>query len=182
MESPDIDKNIILKAKSGNAKAFDAIVAFYQKAIYGHLYRIVNNRNDALDLTQDTFIKVYKNRKMIDPDKSFKAWMYKIATNTAYDWLRKQKRQPQVRAIDDSTEFETIEDNPSYYNIGEINNLDLIQALQALRPDREDILRLYYQQGFTYVEISEILQMPLNTVKTNIARAKSELLKKFTQT
>jgi RNA polymerase sigma-70 factor (ECF subfamily) len=182
MEILEIDKNIILRAKQGELKAFDFIVAFYQKAIYSHLYRLVNNPDDALDLMQDTFVKAYKNYKNIDPDKNFKSWLYKIATNTAYDWFKKQKRSPQTQEIEDATEFETIDANPSYYNIEKINELDLDIALKSLKPNAENILRLYYQQGFTYAEIADILQIPLNTVKTNIARAKAKLLKKFNQT
>jgi RNA polymerase sigma-70 factor (ECF subfamily) len=178
-EKKEIDKELINKVKKGDLKAFDAIVIFYQKAIYSHLYRLVNNPDDALDLVQDTFIKVYKNRKSIDLDKNFKSWLYKIATNTAYDWLRKQKRLPQNQEIDEVIEFETTDANLAYYNMEQANNLDLTAALQSLKSSSENILRLYYQQGFTYLEISEILQMPIGTVKTNIARAKIELAKKF---
>ena len=178
-EKDKIDKNLIVEVGNGNLKAFDFIVGFYQKAIYSHLYRLVNNSDDALDLVQDTFIKVYKNREKIDLDKNFKSWLYKIATNTAYDWLRKQKRLPQKQEIDETIEFETTGSNLTYYDIEQANSFDLTKAMQALKPSSENILRLYYQQGFTYVEISEILQMPLGTVKTNLARAKAELVKKF---
>ncbi len=181
MDRIEIDQNLIIAAKQGQLKAFDSIVVFYQKAIYGHLYRLVNNSDDALDLVQETFVKVYKNGKNIDLEKNFKSWLYKIATNTAYDWLKKKKRLPLTQEIDEAIEFETINHNSSYYNMEQINNLDLEKALKSLKPAAEDILRLYYQQGFSYVEISEILAIPLNTVKTNISRAKAELLQKFNQ-
>ena len=179
MEAPVFDENLIVAAKRGSLKAFDAMVSFYQAAIYNHLYRLLGNSDDALDLTQDTFIKVYKNRSKIDTDKNFRAWLYKIATNTAYDWLKKQKRLPKTQEIDEAAEFETNELSLSYYSIEQINNLDLENALKSLKSGHESVIRLYYQQGFSYVEISEILQIPLNTVKTNISRAKAELLKKI---
>jgi len=175
----EIDDNLILSVKKESLKAFDVIVAYYQAAIYNHLYRLLGNSDDALDLTQDSFIKVYKNRAKIDTSKSFKAWLYKIATNTAYDWLKKQKRLPQTQELDVAAEFETNEVDSSYYSIEQINNLDLENALKSLRPEYESVIRLYFQQGFSYVEISEILQTPLNTVKTNISRAKAELFKKL---
>jgi len=179
MDSLDLDKSIIVAVKNGELKAFDFIVSFYQTAIYSHLRRLVNNHDDALDLTQDTFIKVYKNRSTIDLDKNFKSWLYKIATNTAYDWFKKQKIRPKQEEITEATEFETIDSNPSYYNVEQLNILDLTEALKALKSDSENILRLYYQQGFTYAEISEILEIPINTVKTKISRAKVELIKKI---
>lgn len=177
MDNLEIDKNIILKVKKGELKAFDSIVSFYQKVIYNHIYRLVNNRDDALDLVQDTFIKVYKNRNNIDLEKNFKAWLYKIATNTAYDWLK--KKQLKTEELTYKTEFETIDQVRSYYNIEQLEILDLTEALRTLKPDSENILRLYYQQGFSYLEISEILNIPINTVKTKISRAKVELLKKL---
>ena len=179
MNNQEIDKNIILNVKKGELKAFDYIVSFYQKAIYSHLYRLVNNADDALDLVQDTFIKVYKNRANIDLDKNFKSWLYKIATNTAYDWLK--KKRPKIEELTENTDFETIDSIPSYYNIEQLKILDLVEALKTLKPDSENILRLYYQEGFTYLEISEILNIPINTVKTKISRAKSELITKLNQ-
>ena len=179
MESLDINQEIVTNFKAGQSQAFDLIVTFYQKPIYSHLYRLVNNKEDALDLTQDTFVKIYKNRKNVDLDKNFKSWLYKIATNIAYDWLKKQKKLPISKDFDDLIEFETIKTNSQYYSIEQLNNLDLEEALKSLKPVQENSLRLYYQQGFTYVEIGEILQLPLNTVKTHIARAKAELLKKI---
>ena len=107
--------------------------------------------------------------------------MYRIATNTAYDWLKKQKKSLPSQELSEAIEFETIESNSSYYNIETINSLDLDRALKSLKPIQESVLRLYYQQGFTYTEISEILERPLNTIKTDLARAKAELLKKFNQ-
>jgi len=173
----EIDRNIIVAVKKGELKAFDFIVTFYQKAIYSHLYRLVNNPDDALDLVQDTFIKIYKNRDSIDLDKNFKAWLYKIATNTAYDWLK--KKRPKTEELTYESEFETIEQAQSYYNIEQLEILDLTEAIKTLKPDSESVLRLYYQQGFSYLEISEILEIPINTIKTKISRAKAELVTKL---
>jgi RNA polymerase sigma-70 factor (ECF subfamily) len=177
MASLEIDQNIIVAVKKGELKAFDFIVSFYQKAIYSHLYRLVNNPDDALDLVQDTFIKIYKNRNSIDLDKNFKAWLYKIATNTAYDWLK--KKRPKTEELTYESEFETIEQVQSYYNIEQLEILDLTEAIKTLKPDSESVLRLYYQQGFSYLEISEILEIPINTIKTKISRAKAELVTKL---
>ncbi|MCX6800267.1 MAG: RNA polymerase sigma factor [Candidatus Falkowbacteria bacterium] len=179
MDSLEIDRNLIISLNKGDLKAFDKIVVFYQKIIYNHLYRFINNADDAADLTQETFIKVYKNKDKIDLNKNFKSWLYMIATNTAYDWLKKKKRQPNFEELDEVVEFETNSPQSSYYNIEQLKIMDLENALKAIKPNAENILRLYYEQGFTYQEIAEILNIPINTVKTNLSRAKKELLKKF---
>ncbi len=175
-----LDKNLILLARKGNLKAFDAIINVYQKAIYNHLYRFVGSADDAADLAQDTFVKLYKNRKKIDPEQNFNAWLYKIATNTAYDWLKKKKRHPEDLIIDDADAgFETIEAKQSYYKMPVADSIDLENALIKIKPIYRQLLLLHYQQGFSYEEISEIVSQPLNTVKTGLHRAKKELAKYF---
>ena len=175
-----IDKNLIISAKNGRLSALDAIIIAYEKAIYNHLYRLVDNGEDAADLTQETFIKLYKNRAQIDPEQNFNAWLYKIATHTAYDWLKKKRRHPEDLIIDDENfNFETIEAKQSYYQIATIDKVALDMALAKIKPVYKNLLLLYYQQGFSYEEISRIADLPLNTVKVGLHRAKKELFKNF---
>jgi RNA polymerase sigma-70 factor (ECF subfamily) len=180
MSNLNIDKNLIISAKNGSLTALDAIIVAYQRAIYSHLYRLVNNAEDAADLAQETFIKLYKNRDKIDPEQNFNAWLYKIATNTAYDWIKKKKRHPEDLIIDDGDfNFETIEAEQSYYKMPEIDRVGLEMALAKIKPILKNLLLLYYQQGFSYEEISVITDTPLNTVKVGLHRAKKELFKHF---
>lgn len=180
MSQFNVDKNLIISAKNGSLSALDAIVVAYERAIYTHLYRLVGNPDDAADLAQDTFIKLYKNRTKIDPEQNFNAWLYKIATNTAYDWLKKKKRHPEDFIIDDDDyNFETIEAAQSYHKLPELDRVGLDMALDKIKPILKNLLILYYQQGFTYEEISLITGTPLNTVKVGLHRAKKELLKHF---
>jgi len=173
-----VDKNLIIAAKNGDMGALSAIISAYQPAIYNHLYRLVNNPDDAADLAQETFIKLYKNRLKIDLDKSFNAWLYKIATNTAYDWFKKRKSHPEDLIIDDENlNFETIEAERSYYQMTEIDRVALDMALEEIKPAARNLLLLHYQQGFSYQEISEITGLPLNTVKIGLYRARKDILK-----
>src|SRR3989339_987602 len=109
MENLEEKKEIIIAAKKGDMRAFEKILYIYEKRIYSHLYRIVGQKEDAEDLTQTTFLKLYKNIKSINLDKNFNAWVYKIATNTAYDWLRKKRGHPE-QFMEDMGTIETIED------------------------------------------------------------------------
>ena len=86
-----IDKNILIRAKAGDLEAFECILSFYEKAIYNYCLRILKNSHNAKDVTQETFIKVYTHRKLIDPEKNIKTWIFTIAKNTTIDFLRKKK-------------------------------------------------------------------------------------------
>ena len=170
--------NILIDAQAGSLPAFDAIISHYQPAIYSHLYRLLNNPDDAADLAQEVFLKLYKTRERIKATENFRAYLYKIATNAAYDWLKKKKRHPEDLIIDDeNVNFETIESELSYYKLEALDIVGLNMALEQIKPAYKNLLLLYYRQGFTYEEISDITGRPLNTVKTGLLRAKKELLK-----
>ena len=169
MES--LDKNILIRAKAGDLKAFEQILSFYEKAIYNYCLRILKNSYNAKDVTQETFIKVYTHRKSIDIEKNIKTWIFTIATNTAYDFLRGKKRKNEV-SLDD--ENETISSFETYYQEEGLIS-DVERALLQINSNYREALLLFYQQGFEYKEIAEILGVPINTVKTHISRGKEQL-------
>jgi RNA polymerase sigma-70 factor (ECF subfamily) len=167
----------ITKMISGDQEAFEEILYVYEKPIFNHLIRLTGSRDDAADLLQETFIRVYDKRSQIDPRGNFKNWLYRIATNLAYDYFRRKKRENLV-SIDDENLSETIEAELSYTSLGqEIAVIDLENALIGINPHYKNILLLYYKEGFRYEEIAKILNSPLNTVKTHLRRARQELAK-----
>lgn len=169
--SENIDKDILVRAKIGDLEAFEHILSFFEKAIYNYCLRILKNSQNAKDVTQDTFIKVYTHRKSIDPEKNIKTWIFTIATNTAYDFIRSKKRKNETSLDDDN---ETISSFEAYYpKEGLVSDVD--KALEQINPEYKKVLLLYYQQGFDYKEIAEILEMPINTIKTHISRGKEQL-------
>lgn len=169
--SPNVDKELLILAKGGNLSALNKIIIVFQKAIFNHLYRLTGNSEDAADLTQEAFFKMYKKRQLIDPEQNFRAWLYKLATNTAYDWFDKKKRRNEILLDGDG---ETNEPNLPYYHIEGLK-IDLETALAKLSPKYQTIMYLYYQQGFGYEELAEIMGIPLGTVKTYLFRAKKIL-------
>lgn len=166
-----MDKDILIRAKAGDLEAFEYILSFYEKAIYNYCLRILKNSPNALDATQETFIKVFIHRKEIDPEKNIKTWIFTIATNTAYDFLRSKKRKQEV-SLDE--ENETIANIKAYYPQEGLLS-DVEKALEEINSEYKRVLLLFYQQGFEYKEIAEILEMPINTVKTHISRGKEQL-------
>jgi RNA polymerase sigma-70 factor (ECF subfamily) len=170
-----IDKNILIRAKGGDLFAFEQILSFYEKAIYNYCLRVLKNSQNASDVTQETFIKVYLHRKNIDPEKNIKTWIFTIATNTTYDFLRSKKRKNET-SLDE--ENETISSLQTYYvQEGLVSDVD--RALMQINSEYAKALLLFYQQGFAYQEIADILEIPINTVKTHIARGKEQLKEKL---
>ena len=158
-------------------KAFAELVSRYLKRIYNFVYRYVQNRNDAEDIAQGVFIKAWKNIKKFNPDRKFKVWLFVIAKNTAFDWLR--KKRPLL-----FSQFETDEgENPLIENLEDTASLppeifakkelekELEIALKNLNPIDRAILTLHYSDELTFEEISEILGKPMNTVKSRHQRA-----------
>lgn len=155
--------------------AFERIVSEFEKPLWNYLIRLAGNRDDAEDLIQETFVKVYKHIKTIDPKKNLKSWIYTIATNTAYDHLRKRKRESLVTLDED---YETNLENIAYYSVSvekNIENGDVLSAINRLDVLYKSPVLLYYKDGFSYEEISEMLSIPINTLKTRLSRAKKQL-------
>jgi RNA polymerase sigma-70 factor, ECF subfamily len=171
------EKEVISAAQKGDLKAFEQLLFLYEKRIYTYIYGFVNQKYDAEDLTQETFVKLYKNIRNIDTEKSFKSWLYKIATNTVYDWLRRKKITPVMLELNEEIaeleEAETMDDNSPYDNEEKKRLVD--DALNVVKPAHKKILHLFYREDLGYKEIAEVLNIPLNTVKTNLRRAKAAL-------
>lgn len=168
------DKELVLLASKGDIKAFEQLVFRYEKQIFGYVLRFINQKENAEDVTQETFIKIFRSLKTFDSEYKFKTWIYTVATNTVYDWLRKAKKSKEMFIIDDPNNgFETIDENDSY-NI--LENKELVDnALKNIKPVYQSVIVLFYRDGLIYEEIAEVLKVPLNTVKTYLSRAKKAL-------
>ena len=87
------DADLILKARKGDVDAFNLLVSRWDRRVYNYILRLVNNREDALDLSQDTFLKAYQNLKKLEDPSRFAPWIFRIAHNEAYSLLRKRRRR-----------------------------------------------------------------------------------------
>lgn len=179
MVKPNLEeeKSLLNAVIDGDIRAFETILKHYEKPIWNHLRRITGSEEDASDLLQETFLKLYSNRKNIDITCSFKNWLYRIATNTAYDLLRKKKYVIEI-FINDDDGSETILPELAYSKKEEQEIAhDMDHALYQIPHHYRAILLLYYHEGFSYEEIAPMLALPINTVKTHIRRAKQALRK-----
>ncbi len=170
------DEDLVAYYLAGDADAFSALIFRYSEHIYNFV-RKLGAKSEATDITQEVFIKVWDNLKKFDRKKSFKTWLFTIARNTTTDFLRKQK----------NLLFSDIENNPqgegSMEDIPDPEPLpiELLQKVEDAKHLEEvlleldtkarEVLALYYQAEMTFAQIGEILNQPLNTVKSIHRRA-----------
>lgn len=181
-----IIKEKIKQVKKGDQSAFEDVVGIFQNRIYQHCLRMVGNTHEAEDLAQEAFIRAYINIYSFDNNRKFSTWLYRIATNLTIDRLRKRKPDYYLDAEIKGTEglnmysqLATDERLPE----DEVEGLELQnhihQEIASLPPIYRSIIILRYLEEFTLKEISEIMDIPLGTVKTRIHRGREALRKKL---
>ena len=176
------DNQLISKVLDGDEDGFAEIMKIYLKPIYNFVYRLVNDRDAAEDLTQETFVKVWKNLKIFDQDKNFRTWLFTIAKNTAFDWLKKKKEIPFSTFTDDEGEnwLENISSDEILPDeILERENIveEFEKILEKIPVHYRAILLLHYKEDFSLHEIAEILGEPYNTIKSRHQRGILKLKK-----
>ena len=176
------DRQLMEDCGAGDENAFEKLVQKYLTPTYTYIYYFTGNAEEASDITQDTFVKAWKNLKKYNPSYSVKTWLFSIARNTAIDWFRK-KRPLTFSQLnnDDEPDFETkiMDDSPTAEDIFESKETQhLVQkALTEIPLRQREIVAMHMQEGLTFEEISNILNKPLNTIKSDYRRA-LQLLKK----
>jgi RNA polymerase sigma-70 factor (ECF subfamily) len=177
------DEQVIMSFKNGDREAFKELINRYTSSMFNFSARLAG-RNEAPDIVQEIFIKVWKNISRFDSKKaSFKTWIFTIAKNTATDFLRKKKDYvfSDMEGAEDEDPFyqkipdEKILPDESFQKLEDKKMLET--TLEKLRPSYREILVLHYQEEMTFDEISKILKKPLNTVKSQHRRAIIELQK-----
>ena len=176
------DEVLVSKSIKGSRKAFELLLSRYLKPIYNFLYRLVNDLPTAQDLTQETFLKVWRNLRRFDRKKSFKTWLFTIARNTAFDYLRKKKSTPFSYFVDDEGHswIDNIADEEVLPDelLEKLDQEKNISKLIKKIPQKyQIILLLRYKDDFSLAEIAEILGHPYNTVKSQHQRGLMKLRK-----
>jgi len=164
------DTDLIRRATRGDVEAYNLLVSRWEKRVYNYLLRITSHREDALDLTQDVFLKAYQNLRKLDDPGRFAPWLYRIAHNEAYSMFR--KRRPEVdidEMAPESTEDGITVGGTSVFPI-ELT-LAVTAALDRLNPDQREAVVLKVYQGFKFEEMAEILECPVSTVKSRLYTA-----------
>lgn len=178
------DFELVRKAvENGDQKAFAELLEQYRDPIHFLLLKMVNNREDAEDLTIETFAKAFKNLPNFRPDYAFSTWLFRIATNAGIDFLRKKKLK--TLSIDNTfsndegddvkINIKSADPNPEQ-ELMTVEKAELLRSfIEKLKPRYRILIELRYYKQLSYEEIAEELDMPLGTVKAQLFRARDLL-------
>ncbi len=159
--------NLVKKAIRGNEDAFETLIKQESEKLYKTAFLYVRNKEDALDVLQETVYKAFISIKQVKQPEFFSTWLTKILIRTAFDLLRKRKNVLMDESILNTYPVETKQDIEG--------RLDLLNAITTLNHNYQTVIILFYYHDLTIHEIAEIMEKPENTVKTYLRRAKLEL-------
>jgi len=179
----NIAEEILVKGlKNGEQQAIEQLYSMYSASLMGIISRIVKFDEVAEDVFQDTFVKIWKNIEQYDPSKGrLFTWMANLAKNTAIDHVRSKNYTNSVKTDDISKiPTDTLDRGSQIHFNPEL--IGMKQLINHLKADQKNILNLIYFEGYTHVEVSEKLNMPLGTVKTKIRLSILALRQYFNET
>lgn len=169
MNEPD-DKELMERCIGGDRQAFEVLLVRYQKPVYNAAFRMLNSPDDARDVTQTVFLKVFESLDQYDSQHRFFSWIYRITLNESINWLKKSNRLTPL-------ESDTADGGGGPEN--EASNEELRQDLQAammsISPDYRAVITLKHFLGCSYAEISSILEIPEKKVKSRLYSARQLL-------
>jgi RNA polymerase sigma factor (sigma-70 family) len=184
IESRKTDSQLIQEAVAGSDRAYKKLMAKYHDAIFNFIARMVHDREQVEDLTQEAFIKAFSSLKSFNEEYAFSTWLYKIATNNSIDYIRKKKLQmysidKPIESKDSDYTFELPDD--SYEADRELISSQraalLREAIDELPEKYRRVIQLRHNEERSYEEIAKILHIPIGTVKAHIFRARELLFK-----
>jgi RNA polymerase sigma-70 factor (ECF subfamily) len=172
------ETTLIQRAQKGDHDAFAALVDEHQRYVYNLALRVVKDENEALDLTQETFVRAWMALPNFKGQSQFRTWLYRIVTNLCYNRLPNLRRSLNDLGDDVMEDIpETNFDNPAREFESNETRQHLQEAISSLDSNYQLLITLRYQNELSYDEIASTLNLPLGTVKTGIFRAKEQLRK-----
>jgi len=167
------DEQLVKKIIQGETYFFEELVTRYRKQVFSICYRMVRQREEAEDLAQEVFVKAYRYLKQYNPEHKFSSWILKIATNTSIDALRKKKLDTMPLEEEIETHREDMSAEKAF--LQEEARQEIESAIGRLPQEHRIVVLLYHQQGKSYQEIADILDIPLSMVKNRLFRARKTL-------
>lgn len=165
------DEELVREVQEGNIFAFERIVKRYQLRLFSFVFHLVRDNQAAQDVVQDSLVNLYKTVDRVDIRKKFSSYVFSIAKNTAFSYLRQQKKKV---SLDDIAELAV--DELLYEKMFEMEQSATMQkCLNQLDEKFRRVITLYYFDDLSYEEISKKLRVPVNTVRTHLSRAKVAL-------
>jgi len=182
MSDVNTDMMLVERVQRGDKKAFDLLVLKYQRKVVSLISRYIHDEFEALDVSQEAFIKAYRALPNFRGDSAFYTWLYRIAINTAKNFLMLQGRRPPTGDVDAQEaeqfdigarlkEFDTPENLTSSHQLAQV----LANAMDALPEDLRTAIELREIDGLSYEEIAETMDCPIGTVRSRIFRAREAI-------
>ena len=173
------DNELIAEFKSGNKRAFNALVNKYRERVYNIIYRMLRNEDEALDLSQDVFVKVYKSLDKFRGESAFYTWLYRIAVNLSINYVKRNKHRKFEDVQTYAFKLKTKHENPQQ----EYEKIELKRAIEKamhnLPNKQRAIFIMRYYENLSHKEIAEITGKSIGSVKANyhhaLQKLKSEL-------
>lgn len=163
------DTDLIRKARQGDVEAYNLLISRWEKRVYNYLLRIAGDREEALDLSQDVFLKAYQNLRKLDDPARFAPWLFRIAHNEAFSAFRKRRADRESTAPSEFTGDEITTARTPVFPI-ELS-IAVTTALSKLPEEQREAVILKIYQGFKFEEMAEILSCPVSTVKSRLYAA-----------
>lgn len=184
--SAEADKALVEKVKKGDKKAFDLLVLKYQQKVVNIISRYIHDHSEVLDVSQETFIKAYRALPKFRGDSAFYTWLYRIATNTAKNYLAAKGRRPPTDDVE-AVNAEQMDSGVRLKDYATPENLameeevatTIRQALEDLPGDLRTAITLREIEGLSYEEIAQAMDCPIGTVRSRIFRARDAIDKKL---
>ncbi len=178
----DTDKQLVARVQKGDKRAFDLLVLKYQHKVHAIVGRYINDREEVNDIVQEAFIKAYRALNNFRGDSQFYTWLYRIAVNTAKNYLVSRSRRPPASDIDasDAEYFsgnDNLKDVDTPENIIYRDELEQVvnQAIKNLPEDLRSAVTLREFEGLSYEDIASIMECPVGTVRSRIFRAREAI-------
>ena len=183
MSDREIDQQLVERVQRGDKAAFDLLVVKYQRKIFRLLSRLIRDSAEVEDVAQEAFIKAYRALPNFRGESAFYTWLYRIAINTAKNWLVSQGRRAPTSTETDIEDAETFDDGE---HLRDLNTPDAMlltrqvadavnRAIERLPEDLKTAIVLRELEGLSYEEIAETMNCPIGTVRSRIFRAREAI-------
>jgi RNA polymerase sigma-70 factor (ECF subfamily) len=164
------DLLLVRRCLRGDAAAMERLVATYQADVFGLSVRLLHHRQDAEDVVQEVFLRVFRSLRRWDSRRPLRPWIMGITVNRCRTWIAQRARRPELVDYLHETAARDVADNS-----GELTR-EIHAAVQDLRMEYRSVFVLYHERGLPYEEIAQALRKPVGTIKTWLHRARLEVL------
>jgi RNA polymerase sigma-70 factor (ECF subfamily) len=181
--SAESDQELVERAKNGDLKAFDLLVLKYQRRVFRLVSRVIKNNSEVEDVAQECFIKAFRAIHQFRGDSAFYTWLYRIAVNTAKNYLFSKGKRPialsELKKSEDSDSFDMLDAVSNEDPEGNMAGLQIAEAVnkavKKLPDELSTAVVLREMDGLSYEEIAEVMNCPIGTVRSRIFRAREAI-------